>query len=293
MIKVGLSAAVPDLVNTVKFLKSHPDVELQWIYNNGNSARVAALYPELTGEVDDTFVLEPDFDTIDLYIGPWSDDIAADESLKVIFTTCPPASQEGIAIGVPEYSRKALVRGALGAYIPSTSTLIGALALMPLAKNLMLNSAITGSAILPVADRRRANAAVGILPDKEFAELKEHVLSHLQTSFVSNIDVCAFTSADSVAMATFTIATPLELSDIASLYHTFYDDHHHVVLLEDPSTPVCAAMVRGTNKAVISLAPAADAIEVSVAFDDTVKRGSGLTGHLLNLLFGLDELTGF
>ena len=293
MIKVGISAAVPDLVNTVKFLNAHPDVELQWIYNNGNSARVAAVFPELTGEVNDTFALEPDFDTIDLYIGPWGDDIVADESLHTIFTTCPPSIPEGIVIGVPEYSRKALVRTAGGAFIPTTTTLLGALALMPLAKNLMLNSAINASAILPVADRRRANAAMGILSDKEFAELKEHILSQLQTSFVSPIDMTAFTTADSVAMATFVIPTSLEISDVAAMYHAFYDDHRHVVLLEDPSTPVCAAMVRGTNKAVISLAPAADAIEISVAFDDTIKRGSGLAGHLLNLLFGLDELAGF
>lgn len=296
MIKVGLSAKTPDFSSLVRMLLSHPDVELAWMYNNGNTARVVNLYPELVGLYDGCFAEHPDFDSVDLYIGPYDRLVEGHGNLKAIFSGELPAPAETdteIVLGLPEFNRKALVRGARRASLPGQTTLLGALALMPFAKNLLLGGTVSGAASFSSKDARWADSASGrFLDSAHTADLLE-VLSALQTSFCGKLKVFSFVTSDDVAMLTVSVETAMPLDDVAGIFHDFYDDHRHVVILADPVFPVKAAMVRGTNKAVVSLVPEDGAVTVTVAIDARVRTGSGGALHLLDLLFGLDELTGF
>lgn len=288
MIKVGLSAKIPDFIGTARRLAVHPDVEIVWIYNNGNTARISTLFPELTGEMTGSFAAEPDFDEIDLYIGPW--DTRAD-GVKAIYTGDVPADATDIVPGIPELYRKNFVRGARAAVLPDSLTLAGALALMPAARNLLLGTVVAGAAILPGTDIRRRIAATGLIT--ELPALTARAIAPLQASFSGRFRLLSFTGSDDTAMFTAVLDTPMGVADIAGLYHDFYDDHRHTVILENPLVPVCAAMVRGTNKGVIAIAPCDGGVSVTAAIDAAVRCGSGMTVHLTNLMFGLDELTGF
>lgn len=292
MIKTGLSAKVPDFVGLVRYLKSHPDVEIAWVTNAGRQAVVSYLYPELTGEFDGKFAEAGDFDAIDLYIGPWTPEVDAHPDVKAVIYGETDGAVTAVESGLAELNRKALVRGARVAAVPALTEIVGALALMPLARNLMLTAPIAGAMLLPESDPRYAETAVGILGDEELAPLRR-ALTALQTSFAAPMRVVGFTTADDVAMATLTVDCRMPLADVARLYHDFYDDHRHVVILEDPVHDVCAAMVRGTYKAVVSLKSDGTTLTVTTAVDSRQRTGAGAALHLLNLLFGLHELTGF
>ena len=294
MIKTGLSARVKDFPRLARLLKSHPDVEIAWITNNGSPARIANIFPELTGDFDGTFIVEPDFEAIDLYIGPYTPRLAAYPDVKAILTDRPNDESFEVECGIPEFCRKALVRGARATVIPGQTELLGALALMPLARNLLLNGAGGGSAVLASDDSRPAAAALGRHVSAEaFDRLSREILSQLQTSFASPFKVLSFTTADDVAMATFTVESRTPLPEVWRMYHQFYDDHRHVVLVEDPASSLKASMVRDTNKAVVSLSADDSTLYITALLDARMKQGAGMAIHLLNLLFGLHELTGF
>lgn len=291
MIKIGLSAKAPDFVALVRYLKSHPDVEIVWITNAGRQAVVSNLFPELTGEYDGKFAEDEDFDAIDLYIGPWSPEIDIHPEVKaIVFGAADGAT--AAESGLAEFNRKALVRGARVAVVPELTEILVALALMPLARNLMLTSPITGAILLPETETRYAETAIGPLGEARFVQLRR-TLTALQTSFAAPIRLLGFTTADDVAMATLEVDCRLGVSDVAKLYHNFYDDHRHLTILEDPIHDVCAAMVRGTYKAVVSLNSDGSTLTITAAVDSRCRTGAGAALHLLNLLFGLDELIGF
>lgn len=300
MIKTGLTITSESSADMIRLLLGHPDVELRWVACPAGAA-AANLFDELTGEVAE-LPSTPDWDGIDLYIGPWSADTEArilrsGSTLKAVFTD-PGARldvyEEGAAaLGVAEFNRKTLVRGARVAAQPDAVTMLCALALMPLAKNLLLGPAIGGTVLLPGTEGRRGFTMPGQpLPQGAFRELHDEILSKLQTS--SDPDYRVYTvrgdGSSTFAAATLGLGVNMSLDDITALYRDFYDDHRHVALT---ARSVSEAMVRGTDKAVISLRQGQDrTLWVTVGFDAAYKAGAGNAVHLLNLLFGLDERTG-
>lgn len=299
MIKTGLTITADSSPAIIRLLLGHPDVDLRWVSCPGGTA-ATALFDELTGETDDLPGV-PDWDGIDLYIGPWSAETEArilkpDSTLRAVFTDPGARTEvygEGMAaLGVAEFNRKTLVRGARVAVQPETVTMLGALALMPLAKNLLLGSEIGGTVVLPGDGRRGVSLPGQPLPQGAFRELHDEILSKLQTS--SDPDYRVYTvrgaSGSTFAGATFGLSVNMSLDDIAALYRDFYGDHRHVAIT---SRSVSEAMVRGTDKAAISLRQGSDrTLWVTVGFDAAYKAGAGNAVHLLNLLFGLDERTG-
>jgi len=302
MIKVGITHNLPDVVNLVRLLGKHPDVEIVWMHNFDHTFDITNSYPELTGDISLRYTDRPDFNAIDLYIGaPYREDhkklAFANPALKAIFCApydhCADAAGCPVEIGLPEFNRKALVRGARAAYLPDEITYLGALALMPLAKNLLLGSPISASVLLPTDTDARGGEARGMfMSDSLTRELREKVLLPLQTSFNAPLNILPFSTPSHVCIGTFVIDTRMNLCDILQIYHKFYDDHRHVVILPDTAPGVYSRLVEGTNKSVIGLRLADNRLFISTAFDSRFKLGAGNIIHLLNLLFGLDERTG-
>lgn len=300
MIKAGIALNSPHLINLVRLLVKHPDVEIVWMYDSGHTSPVSQKYPELTGESDMKFTDRPDFNAINLFIGSPLDNNTAPPpaSLKSIFCTgynnCAGTVDHPVEIGLPEYNRKALVRGARSAYMPAEVTYLGALALMPLAKNLLLAGDINATVLLAGGTDPATCMSAGGCHTDEFLthELREKVLQPLQTSYNSRLNLLPFSVKGDVSMATFIINTTMNLCDIAQLYNNFYDDHRHVVILPENAPDVKACQVKGTNKSVIGLKAENGRLFVSVAFDRSIKLGTGNIIHIMNLLFGLDERTG-
>ena len=288
MIKTGLTLSPATGIDLVRLLLDHPDIDLKWVDADG-AHHVNDLYDELTGEAP-VIPETPDFDTIDLYIGPadgktaFRMGISGAPHLKAIYTG--GQVPETAVLGVAEYNRKALVRGAREAYVPDALTLLTSLALMPLAKNLMVRPEITGTALLP--------ASVVAMPGTPLhTEAFGHaaaILAELQSSCNARYEVVPVTGSDGFSAVTLGMEQSMPLRDIVPLYRDFYDDHRHVVVLED--RPVTRAMTAGTNKTVIALRHDGSKLWVTAACDARFKLSAGLPVHLLNLLFGLDECTG-
>ena len=299
MIKVGLDQRITNPVAMVRYLIKHPDVDLVWIYNGGKTAPVAETLPALTGDCSLSAVAEPQWGGIDLYIGPGAPGLEeaflVNDSLKVIFTTDSAEIRNSLAapaeIGLAEFNRKALVRGARVAYQPDVYTMLGALALMPLARNLLLGDGITGLMKL-----RSDNSAISPSPipiaDNLLQPLRSQVLGVLQTSFSAPLKFERLADSMTVVYANVSVPTKMNFDDLLKIYHDFYDDHRHIVLLD--SVDICPEMVQGTNKTILSLSLAEDGrLNVKIEFDSLYKCGAGNALHLLNLLFGLDERIGF
>lgn len=301
MIKTGIALNLPDVTNLVRMLRRHPDVDIVWMHNFNRTHSITYDFPQLIGELDLKYTDTPDFKAIDLYVGsPFRNpnDFADNPNLKTIFCApymdCAGSVNCPVEIGLPEYNRKALVRGARAAYTPDEITYLGALALMPLTKNLLLGSPVGGSVLLNHSDAHKGDLEgwgkyVGSFLTHE---LCEKVLLPLQNSFNQPLNLLAFNTAGNVSMGTFVIDTRMNLCDIRQLYHSFYDDHRHVVILPENVPAVAAKMVEGTNKAVIGLNLDAGKLFITVAFDGRMKTGAGNIIHIMNLLFGLDERTG-
>lgn len=298
MIKVGLNNNLPDFVALYRLLKTHPDVEIMWVHDFGRVSSITQTYPELVGEADSAMTATPDYKAINLYIGPaeprLKEAMAANADLKAILTSSYGHSATSVdcplEIGLPEFNRKALVRGARVTHMPEEFTMLGALALMPLARNLLLTGDITGSVLL---GGERMSTWGRYYREWFVEELCERVLRPLQSSFNSRFKVIPFSVTGNVRMATFMIESKINPVDLRQIYHRFYDDHRHVVILDESVQEIRAGMVEGTNKAVISLVGGEGCFSVSVAFDARYRMGHGNILHLLNLLFGLDERTGF
>ncbi len=290
MIKVGIRLSSEITSQLVRLLLNHPDVDIKWISTEAN---ISKHFEELCGELPATISTTADFDAIDLYIGNEFPGLAAkleqNEKLKAVVTRASN-EPEGSVLGVAEFNRKALVRGCRMAVQPNVVTLLSALALMPLAKNLLLNSSIAVTMLLPI-EEKGLRLGYGMIPAENFDVLNNKIISQLQTSYTSAISAATVGNGySSFAGAEFKLGCKMELDDIMRLYHEFYDDHRHIVITNGS---IHQAMVRGTNKTVISLDhDGANNLNVSIGFDAIYKAGAGNIVHLMNLLFGLHECTG-
>lgn len=297
MIKTGLHLPTGSNHELVRLLIKHPDVDLKWVSGPAMPREgVTTLFDALQGE-NVSIPATPDFSAIDLYIGPDTAELdrflGQNVSAKAILTNMmmrPVGASDGVP-GVCEFNRKALVRGARVALQPDVPTLLAALALMPLAKNLLLNSPVTGTMLLPRRTGTDIRVPAATMPPLEFNVLRENILVQLQHSFSSPIEITSIEHDDTFACAIIIVDVRMALDQIRRLYADFYSDHRHVFF---PTRAITSSMVAGTNKTAISLGQdGLGRLIITTAFDSYYKAGAGNVLHIMNLLFGLDELTGF
>lgn len=301
MIKTGINLSPLISADLIRLLVNHPDIDLKWV--SGSSmppGGVAAVFDQLQGEVAEIPV-QADYSAIDLYIGNdfqgLEKFLGEHPSAKAIILgpQLRPFGYDTAVLGVCEFNRKALVRGARLALQPDIPTILGALALMPLAKHLMLNSTVSGVMMLPqrqLAGAGEYRVPAATLSPVTFKPLREQILEQLQTSFCAPIEITAIENRDSnFACAVITVDVKMGLDQARRMFTDFYSDHRHIVF---PTHAVNEAMVHGTNKTVIGLGQdGVGRLIITVGFDVRYKGAAGNVVHLLNLLFGLDERTGF
>ena len=161
MIKAGIiGGAGYTAGELIRLLLNHPDVELVWVNSTSNAGNaVSSVHQGLVGETDLHFTSETDFEAIDVvfFCTPHgesrkfmeSHDIPEDLKIVDLSQDYRIAGDHDFVYGLPEVNRKYLNRGKRVANPGCFATAIQ-LALLPLAKNLLLNSdihvtAITGS----------------------------------------------------------------------------------------------------------------------------------------------------
>lgn len=281
MIKtVILGGSTPIAGELIRILINHPDVDLRQVQSDtrGGTA-VADLHTGLVGETDLRVVAQADLEGCDaLFVcDARRVPVAAADTRVVAFF--PPGNGEEFVYGLPELNRKALVRGATRAVIPSAQAMLAALSLLPMARNLLLRGDIEVVLDIPSA-----------ITDYDVAEELERALRGVQLSFDARLRVTT-RRVPSVRVMTVRCTLPcsVAIGELEREYEEFYSDHNFTFLIPRPPR---AADVEGTNKCLINLNKQGDELAVTAAFDAVVKGNAGTAVHCMNLMMGLHERTG-
>ena len=266
------------------------------------------LYPALTGETDLRVTSDIETEGIDVLF------IAAErgtarsfvrarrlpESLMVIDMTGDYRDAAGadadadggldFVQGIPELNRKAMVRGARHVAMPDAATTAVALSLLPLARNLMLTSAIDTQIVSNDHDPEPETLRAEMLGADVTRQVRR-ALTALQNSFNAEIEGIHFKGDTPEGMMAVTrVKTPVSLDEIRRLYDAFYDDHNFAFPVDGRPD---LSDVRDTNKAFIHLdKPDSNTLVVTTVLDTDLKGGAGNAIHAMNLLFGLIEKVG-
>jgi len=324
MIRVGiLGAETAAAGELVRILINHPDVTLQTVASESHVGEaVSVMHRGLIGDTD--MVVAPTLspqrhDVVFLCGEPWmacqwmqAYDVEAREAgLKVIdLTGAFRGGEMEMVYGFPEFNRKALVRGALRASVPSQLAMAIEPALFPLAKNNLLSgSPVNVSVVLagcehegyPVSTRLDPIAPQEHRPDTASAAAEAVAcMRMIQSSFTAPVNVTLSRDCSVSRGITATVDVPcgIALSEVRRLFDEAYEDHAFTYPVGFVPT---VADVANTNKCLISLEYPPAAAEASVGAlpvlrittvtDNLLKGAAGTAVHCMNLLFGLSERT--
>ena len=290
-----------DLPRLVQLLHDHPDVELMSYADPKNAGlRLDELYPALTGETDLTVTASADVDTVDVVFIAAEPEVAHSfmapgtlpDNLYVIDLSgyySIPAKDNVFVQGIPELNRKAMVRGAHYVAMPDAVTTAAALSLLPLAKNLLLNSPVHIQAVThdPQAE---SNALTARILDDATVDRLSSAFSSLQNSFCTSITGIEFLGDTTEGLiAVTTIETPVSLGELRRIYEEYYDDHNFTFIVDNVPDITDA---RDTNKCFIHLDKKGNTLVITTVLDTEFKGGAGNAVHAMNLLFGLIEKVG-
>lgn len=351
MINVGIIGGDTEAAGElIRILINHPDVIIRAVSAPEHAGqRIDRHHRGLTGDTDLCFVKNIDLSKLNcvFMVGEsWqakefikSVEVPAHRSeadneddeglLRIIdMTGSFLDGEEGMVYGFPEYHRKALVRGALRASVPSAIALAVEAALFPLAKNHLLTNHVrvmVKRSRKPVADispsetfsasnhnnlfdrlaselstRLDPVAPVDNRPDTEKAEAEIVAeMKEIDPTFNGRIDLRMATDTSRLRGITATIDVPcaITVEEARNLYEEAYSDHAFTFLINrQPET----ADISNTNKCLLNIIQAdtntlpggSPGLRISVAIDDLVKGSAGTAVHCMNLLFGLSERTG-
>lgn len=298
MIKVAIQSLTdidPEVL--LPLLYRHPEVEIVHISDRLLMGQPAdALAGSLTGELDMVTAEHPDLDGADVLftsLGATRALLArrdAKDDLRIIVMD-PQADTdpEAVIYGLPELNRKAMVRGGRLALNPSPLATATLLALLPLAKNLLLRDSIEVNGVMgegPGYAPQGRTQTIGT----QTALTVTRALQQLQTSCEVMPRYNIFTVA-AQPMLLLTVTTPCSLDNetLANLYTEFYKDHNFCHMTRRPPQ---ACDVTGTNKCLYHTDSDGSRATITVAIDPRIKGASGNAVHIMNLMFGLHECTG-
>lgn len=316
MIKVGIiGGAGYTAGELIRLLLNHPDVELKWVHSTSNAGNpVSGVHQGLVGETALYFTNETPLDAVDViflctphgesrkFLELHKDNMP--EDLRIIDLSQDfriADDTHDFIYGLPELNRKYIIRGKHVANPGCFATAIQ-LALLPLARNLLLNSDIhvnaitgsTGAGVKPSATSHYSwrNDNVSIYKPFTHQHLAEiyQTLHGMQASFNSKVNFIPVRGCFSRGIfATLYMDCPVELSEIKKLYNEYYDDHNFTFVSD--RMPDLKDVVN-TNKCLLYLTKEDGKLLIVSVIDNLLKGASGQAVHNMNLLFGLHERVG-
>lgn len=348
MINVGITGgetlAAGELI---RILINHPDVNLASVISDVYPGRpLTEIHRGLEG--DTTLSFSPRFtpetlsklNVIFLCGEPWqaeklmaeipTDTSEGDDApLRIIDLTGRYRSMDGAMVyGLPENNRKALVRGATRAAIPSPGAMAIELALFPFLKGALLSGNI--EATLEMASTEnfvRHSMSQSISPEistrfdpvapaqyrsdaETIAAEIEAWAKSLQPTFSGNIRIRLKRSDEPRGIAaSVEVPVSMPVADIRRIFDEAYEDHSFTYPISHrPET----SEVANTNKCLIEISDSTlpddiggirnsntllqpgtqSAVTIHSVIDNLLKGGAGNAVHCMNLLFGLSERTG-
>lgn len=315
MIKAGIiGGAGYTAGELIRLLINHPDVQIEWVNSSSNAGnRVDAVHQGLIGETDLKFISETPFEDIDVMFcctphgetRKFMEAHNVPENLRIIDLSTDYRHQDGshdFVYGLPELNRKKIVNGTKHIANPGCFATCIQLTLLPLAKNLLLNSDIhvhaitgsTGAGVKPGATSHFSwrNDNVSIYKPFKHQHLDEirQSLTQLQNSFKSELNFIPMRGCFSRGIfASVYLDCPLELDMVRKLYDDYYSDHSFTFVTD--KMPDLKDVVN-TNKCLLHLIKEGDKLLIISVIDNLLKGASGQAVHNMNLLFGLHERVG-
>lgn len=314
MIKVGIiGGAGYTAGELIRLLIHHPDTKIDFVHSVSNAGnKITDVHSGLYGDTDLYFTDELLLDDIDVLFfctahgdtKKFIETHALPEKLKLIDLSMDyrkESDEHDFIYGLPELNRKRIIRGKRVANPGCFATCIQ-LALLPLAKNLMLNSEIhvnaitgsTGAGVKPAPTSHFSwrNNNISIYKPFDHQHIPEIIQSvqTLQQSFSANINFIPYRGDFPRGIyATIYMNCSVELSEIKRLYEEYYDDHSFTFVVD--KNPDLKQVVN-TNKCLLYLEKHGDKLLIVSMIDNLLKGASGQAVHNMNLLFGLQEKVG-
>ena len=314
MIKAGIiGGAGYTAGELIRLLINHPDVELVFVNSSSNAGnKITDVHAGLYGETDMVFTSELPFDKIDVLFfctahgdtKKFMESHNVPEALKIVDLSMDyRIESEGhdFVYGLPELNRKRIIRAKHIANPGCFATGIQ-LALLPLAKHLMLNNTIhvfgitgsTGAGVKPSESSHFSWRNDNISIYKPFTH--QHIpeirqsLSQLQNSFKADIEFIPVRGCFSRGIFTSVyMDCNIDLSEIRRIYEEYYEDHSFTFVTDKN---LDLKQVVNTNKCLLNLSKHGNKLLIVSAIDNLLKGASGQAVHNMNLLFGLVETTG-
>ncbi len=314
MIKVGIiGGAGYTAGELIRLLINHPEAEITFVNSQSNAGhKITDVHGGLLGDTDLEFTDQLPLDTIDVLFfcmghgdtRRFLESHTLPEGLKVIDLSMDYRLKDeshDFVYGLPELNRRATCSAQHVANPGCFATAIQ-LALLPLAKHLMLNddvmvTAITGSTgagVKPQATShfswRDNNLSVyKAFQHQHVPEIKQSILQ-LQQSFDHEIDFIPVRGDFPRGIfAMVTVKTKVEIEELYRIFTDYYEDDSFTHVVREN---IDLKQVVNTNKCLLHLEKHGDKLLIISCIDNLLKGASGTAVHNMNLMFNLEEKVG-
>ena len=306
MIKVGITGCDHLLAaELVRILINHPDVQLEWVTAScPQGTRLDQLVPGIIGECD-LVVKDPwDCDDVDIvFLGAGLDPLPETLKKRCLSQDCRVVDLTGghnldhgegkqWTYGMSEMQRRVLVHDARLVTLPGAVAMAAMLALLPMARNNLLNNPV--SVIAAVGSCLLDSMTAGGLSIEQVAQRQadevSYALEQCQPGFNQSVSVdIASVSMPRVLGATVSFKSEFDEGVVRQLYEQYYDDHNFVFLVD---RSLVTTDVANTNKCLIHIVKKDGCFTLNAGIDGFLKGGAGTAVHAMNLMFGLHERVG-
>ena len=313
MIKAGIiGGAGYTAGELIRILINHPGAEIGFVQSSSNAGNaITDVHADLVGEIEMIFESSPDLNSADvlfLCMGhgrskSYVEELPETYKGKVIDLSHDFRLKESagdFVYGLPELQREKIAKSSRIANPGCFATSIQ-LALLPVAAAKKLSEvhihAVTGSTgagQAPTATThfswRNNNASVyKAFGHQHLGEIGE-TLVQLQRDFDAPVNFVPMRGDfPRGIMASVYFDSQLSEQEAVTLYKEYYSSHPFVhVVDKNPDLK----MVVNTNKAVLYVRKYDSKIHIISLIDNLLKGASGQAVQNMNLIFGLDELTG-
>ena len=305
----------------LRLLILHPNIELMFVQSRSQAGKpVHAAHPDLLGETEMLFSADAAIPVHVLFLcaghGEAAKYLAENEvpaETKIIDlsqdfrwnekTTCDvvEAGERSFVYGLPELQREQIEQAQHIANPGCFATGIQ-LALLPLAKNNLLNaevhvSGITGStgagqslsATSHFSWRTENISTYKVMEHQHLREIKRSLL-YLQPEDQPTIHFIPYRGpfARGIFITAY-LHTDLSLEEAQALYQNYYASHPFTLVTDQ--NPDLKQVVN-TNKCVLYLQKHGEMLVITSLIDNLLKGAAGQAVQNMNLVFGLDETTG-
>src|SRR5574344_1900710 len=316
MIKAGLiGGAGYTAGELIRILLNHPEVEIKFINSSSNAGnKITDVHEGLYGETDLLFTDELPLDEIDVLFfctahgdtKKFMESHNIPEDLRIIDLSMDyriTSSEHDFVYGLPELNRRATCTAKHVANPGCFATCIQ-LALLPLAKHLMLNDDIlvnaitgsTGAGVKPGATSHFSWRNNNMSVYKPFChqhvpEIKQS-LKQLQNSFCAEIDFIPYRGDFPRGIFATEVVRVDENADIAGFVKMYKDFYADAAFTHYVDASIDMKQVVNTNKALVHIEKYGNKLLITSTIDNLLKGASGQAVQNMNLMFGIDERTG-